>query len=148
MKTFYIAASFPRKQVAIQLEKRLQEAGLKSVSRWLHLESEGYAKGVDKMADEISLIDLEDVIEADILICLTGDTLTRGGRHSEFGIAACYRHLEERAILNDGMASEKYKRLIIVGPREQVFHNLPYAEIVSDVEWLMRLLVPGRPVQA
>lgn len=60
-----------------------------------------------------ALHDLEDLREADTVISFTdGSNSSKGGRHVEFGAAlACG------------------KRVILVGPRENVFHTL------SEVEW-------------
>jgi hypothetical protein len=62
------------------------------------------------------------VLAADVLMAFTefpGQTpgRARGGRHVEFGIAFA-----------------KEKRLMIVGPRENIFHWLPSVEVYPDFE--------------
>lgn len=57
-------------------------------------------------------VDVEDVLAADTVISFTCGTGGKGGRHVEFGI---------------GVGAGK--RLIVVGPREHIFHTLP------EVEW-------------
>jgi hypothetical protein len=55
---------------------------------------------------------LADIFAADTLISFTGDG-GKGGRHAEFGYALGLRT----------------RHLVVVGPREHVFHTLP------DIEW-------------
>lgn len=58
-----------------------------------------------------ALQDLEDIRQADTIVAFTDGEKARGGRHVEFGYAAALGH-----------------RLILVGPRETLFHTLPYVE--------------------
>lgn len=51
--------------------------------------------------------DMDGVKECDCLIVFTGDDLSHGGRHSEFGMALALG-----------------KMTVIIGPRESVFHSL------------------------
>ena len=55
-----------------------------------------------------------------MVIVFTGEPSTSGGLHTEFGMALALK-----------------KRLILVGPRENVFHTLP------EVEYYARLAVAG-----
>jgi nucleoside 2-deoxyribosyltransferase len=64
--------------------------------------------------------DLQDITDADIVISFTGEG-GKGGRHIEFGYAFATG-----------------KELIIIGPRENVFHTLPS---VIQFESLARFLV-------
>jgi hypothetical protein len=84
----YIAASFPRKDDAIQLAKCLRTAGHRIVSRW-HDEDDGYAD-VSQMPSR-ALRDLENIEKCHMLIQFTGDNLSHGGRHCELGIAIALR---------------------------------------------------------
>jgi hypothetical protein len=56
--------------------------------------------------------DVDDLMAADTVISFTSNDGGKGGRHVEFGMAVALR-----------------KRLIVIGPREHVFHTL------SAVEW-------------
>ena len=70
--------------------------------------------------------DFEDIMNADAVISFTEvprTTKSRGGRHVEFGIA-----------LAAG------KKCIIVGPRENVFHCLPWVDVVDTIVEANRLL--------
>lgn len=60
-------------------------------------------------------VDVDDVLAADTVISFTCGTGGKGGRHVEFGI---------------GVGAGK--RLIVVGPREHVFHTLPQVEWYPD----------------
>lgn len=85
-------------------------------SRWL--QSERALEGVDLTGSgrgaELASMDLDDLRAATICISFTEDERGqrgRGGRHTELGIALA---------LN--------MRVILVGPREHVFHCLPTVE--------------------
>lgn len=59
--------------------------------------------------------DILDLRHADTLISFTGGR-GRGGRHVEFGVAVALA-----------------KRLVVIGPREHIFHTLDQVEIFSDI---------------
>ena len=122
----YVAASYPRKAEAIALADDLREEGHEIISGW-HGEDEGYntdgreetpleqCKRLSAAAER----DIQDLLACDAIVCITdGETqLTHGGRHSELGICLAL-----------------HKRVIIVGPREQVFHYHPLVHHYSSVE--------------
>lgn len=56
--------------------------------------------------------DVDDLVAADTVISFTSTNGGKGGRHVEFGIAVALG-----------------KRLIVIGPREHVFHTL------AEVQW-------------
>lgn len=76
--------------------------------------------------------DVRDLVAADIVISFTehpgAKSRGRGGRHVEFGMAAALG-----------------KRLVVVGPRENVFHWLPGVEQFDEWSWCCEAL---RPAQA
>jgi hypothetical protein len=117
---FYIASSFPRRAFAAELANRLMQRGFVCTARWIHdFESRGYENGVEGMSAGLPEKDEADVRAADFLVILTGDTLTRGGRHTEMGIAIALG-----------------KRTFCVGPMEQVFHRHPLVTMAKDEEEL------------
>jgi hypothetical protein len=65
--------------------------------------------------------DVEDVQAADVVISFTGGG-GKGGRHVEFGI---------------GLALDK--EMIVVGPREHIFHTLPQVQHFDTWADLVRL---------
>ena len=97
----YIAASFTRKYEAQCLALVLEREHT-VVSRW-HL-GENDADYGSKSESEI---DWQDLKICDTVVCITGDTETRGGRHAEVGIGLAW-----------------HKQVILLGPRENVFHQM------------------------
>lgn len=107
----YVAASFTKQKTeAAEVAATLRAVGHVITSRWLEVEPEYDTSDMSRHA----LMDEADVRVADVIVCLTGDTASRGGRHTEVGIAIA---------LN--------KRVILIGPREQVFHWHPLVEVVQ-----------------
>jgi len=98
----YIAARFSRITEMKEFADRLAAAGHEITARWVYGGEEGLT------LEEISDLDVEDVVKADMVLSWTepeGSYNRGGGRHTEFGI---------------GMALNKH--LWLVGPREQIFH--------------------------
>lgn len=116
--TVYVAASYPRKAEAKGLAEYIRSLGHRVNARWLDGEP---ANGNEQ---EWAIKDADDAIAADCVVCLTGDSLTRGGRHAEVGIAIAMQH-----------------RVILVGPQEQLFHFHPlvtHVAFYADLEWILR----------
>lgn len=108
----YLAAMYSRKAELVGYKKQLEELGHTVTSRWLTANDESTEAGPEW--GQWALRDTEDIPPAHIIISFTQDPkqLTpRGSRHVEFGI---------------GLALKK--RMIVVGPRENVFHWLPGVE--------------------
>jgi hypothetical protein len=113
----YLAARFARQTELRGVAEELEESGASVVSRWLTSPSalapvELVAGG---RAAEMALMDLEDLRRATICVAFTeeasSESTGRGGRHTEVGLA-----------LAMGL------RVVLVGPREHVFHCLPSIE--------------------
>ena len=71
-------------------------------------------------------MDFEDVRHADVCVAFTeapDEAQGRGGRHAELGIALGLGH-----------------RVIVIGPREHVFHCLPQIEHFESWDEARRLL--------
>ncbi len=118
----YVAASFPRRDEARLLGLALEDAGHEITSGWMMLKGKSYFG--DDWAGEVEAVrDLQDVRDCDVLVSITGDTESHGGRHSELGIALALG-----------------KRIIIVGPKEQVFHHHPHVEEVSGTSDVLESL--------
>lgn len=116
-RKIYIAARYSRREELIPLARELQQAGAAVTCRWLFAEG-GALVGEDFSPEgrggTLAAIDFEDVQGADICLAFTenGDGPPgRGGRHTELGIALALG-----------------RRVILVGPREHVFHCLPQIE--------------------
>lgn len=121
----YIAARFSKRPEANQLARELMDVGHAITSRWVkpdsdHVTPTGLSKqAADAERQRFALEDLEDVIACDCCVSLMEEPRnnSRGGRHVEFGIAVGLK-----------------KKLVIIGPRETVFHHLPEVEHYDTVE--------------
>jgi hypothetical protein len=103
---FYIAARYGRRDDAKKLAALLIELGHEVTSRWIT--SEEHINGTKA---ECALVDFRDVMMCETLVSIQeeprGAAGGRGGRHIEFG-----------------MALATSKKVIAVGPRETIFHEL------------------------
>lgn len=97
-KTIYVAASFPEKYAAMRVVNIFVKHGWKSNTNWLR-----HKNGSEEEAAQ----DYYDVMRSDCVCVITGDNLSKGGRHTECGIA-----------LGAGIACVR------IGPMEQIFHHL------------------------
>lgn len=119
----YLAARYSRHDEMRGVRDVLATLGHVVTSRWIdcHTDVMGdhSASFTPEVLNErpqdcmrIARHDLDDVLAADAVISFTSGGGGKGGRHVEFGY---------------GLA--RGKRMIVVGPREHVFHTL------SQVEW-------------
>ena len=121
MMLIYLAARYSRLEELQGYADDLRAIGHRVEARWL-LGDHQIHEGVDLVeADSISvplegrpfaLDDYVDVFKADMLIAFSEEPraggASRGGRHVEFGLALAW-----------------LKQVMVVGPRENVFHTLP-----------------------
>lgn len=112
MKTFYIAANYPRREEIHERVKQLESLGWKNNASWVKGENEEVK--TDEITNDMRRAwaeqDCEEIDDSDtIIICDDAEGINRGGFMWEFGYA--YR---------DGM------RCIIIGQRRNVFAYLPY----------------------
>jgi hypothetical protein len=114
----YLAARFERRLELCGYRATLQAAGYHVTSRWLDTGDE-FADGPRQNAE----LDVIDLLAADTLIAFTeapGVGSTRGGRHVEFGIALGVSVVS--ATFRPRGYAKQY-RILLVGPRESVFHH-------------------------
>ena len=119
MHRIYIAGAYERKHEFRIRRALLEDFGFVVTSRWLFgaspvMQSVEYYK---QCAAGTVKVDIADIAVADTMLCFTeppGSEYTRGGRHVEFGIAM-----------------EMHKRIIVIGPRENMFY---YAEGVEQYD--------------
>lgn len=128
----YLAARYSRNPEMRLCRDALAAAGHIVTSRWIdqhegELEESFTPERLDaepEFCGRFARVDVDDLVSADIVVSFTGNGGGgKGGRHVEFGIAAALG-----------------KRLILVGPRENVFHCLPAVEVVQDLESLLSYL--------
>jgi hypothetical protein len=129
----YLAARFSQHPEMQGVRDVLQAMGHEVTSRWidLHAGKQPNSAMVEQLngdpesVAEFGLHDLEDIDAADTVISFTAGGGGKGGRHVEFGY---------------GLAL--MRRMILVGPRENVFHTLPCVEHYEDWPRLVMALAP------
>jgi nucleoside 2-deoxyribosyltransferase len=113
----YLAARYSRIDELNKYRDDLEEAGHWVTGRWLNGNHQLGDTYDPQDAIRFALDDLEDVDRADLLICFPDEPReempapSRGGMHVELGYA-----------LGRGL------RVMIVGPRQNVFHFLPWID--------------------
>ena len=118
MPRVYLAASYGRKDEVREYAYQLVKLGYTITSRWLTdnheipsaLEVEAARDSIPLSGSEFACKDVEDVKSANILVMFSESPtsgVSRGGRHVEFGLAMAWE-----------------KKIVVVGPRENVFHTL------------------------
>lgn len=124
----YLASRYSRNEEMRDHADQLEQLGIHVRARWIkgnhsadHLEGEARFLASQKFAIE----DYEDVCSADFLILFSDPprTTTRGGKNVEFGVAL-----------------GQNKPIFIVGPRENVFHDLPQVTRFDTWEELYEML--------
>lgn len=137
MKKVYLAARYSRREGMLIAAYALKAAGITVTSRWI---AGGHQVSGSGLNDEQSLPamqrekfaqeDIEDLAAADTVISFTEEphsNNSRGGRHVEFGMAVALG-----------------KRVIVIGPRENVFHCLPHVEVYPDfASFFETVMIPG-----
>jgi hypothetical protein len=113
----YLASAYERGPEMRVCRDVLIMLGHEVTSRWIDQEQGLEGAGAPELADgpgayeRFALKDIADLRAAETVVSFTGAGV-RGGRHVELGLAIAYG-----------------KRLVVVGPREHVFHSL------AAVEW-------------
>ena len=103
----YLAARYVRAAEMRDARRVLESLGHEVISSWIDMP---VASTPDARA-YLAAMAVEEIRACDTLISFTGEG-GLGGRHAEFGIALALG-----------------RRLVVTGPREHVFHDLP------EVEW-------------
>lgn len=114
----YLAARFSDRPQMESVADQFKTLGHEITARWVY----GGEKGLTR--EQIALLDIEDVDACDAVVSFTqpyGSLNKGGGRHVEFGY---------------GLA--KGKRLVLIGERENVFHNHPKTEVFSNLNEFLR----------
>lgn len=114
MSGIYLAARYARHPEMREYAAQLTALGHRVTSRWIYgaLDAINSDPGIDKA--EYALQDLDDIRRSDLFVAFSEDSAAHGlpgntgGRHVELGVAIAAR-----------------TRIILVGPRENVFCWLP-----------------------
>jgi hypothetical protein len=142
----YIAASFPKKAEMRVLRNQIHaHTPVQVKANWLDGAHDGYGNKPEYAVD-----DANQVLAADIVLICTGDTMTRGGRHTELGIAIAYNMMIHAMNADPEVGDKLPKKLIILynpaaasrdGCNEQVFHSHPEVGLrVNSKDALMSFL--------
>jgi len=129
MRSVYFAARYSRLKELIRYQAELEALGVEVTSRWLTSEARRNAYEYSETEWRVrALIDQEDVLSADTLVCFSEapDEGGNGGRHAELGMALALG-----------------KQVIVVGRREHIFHRLPEVTVVESWTEAIRLLAQG-----
>lgn len=138
MTAFYLAARYGRREELVEYAEELRALGHQVTSRWLRgdhqadeleTERDGGCERVPEIAVRFAEEDLEDLAFADVVVSFTEpprSTASRGGRHVEFGMALGWRLAGFLSLTREA------RRLVVVGPRENVFHCLSQVEVFAD----------------
>lgn len=126
----YLASRYSTKDMIRLYAGTLNSVGVEVTSRWLE-EKYSSSTTLDQVPESelsgFAQIDLEDVRRADMLVFFSVDPLipvARGGRHVEFGYAL-------------GLG----KPILVVGPKENIFHYLPQITFVSTWSEALKFLI-------
>lgn len=141
---YYFAGAYARRFELATYADRMAEYRLGTVvSRWLTDPQEeldaGFSAGGLETAEAIEKAweygqrDVEDLSSADAIVSFTGEG-TRGGRHIEHGIAISYHDNHPW----DLSKRTEPIRLIVIGPREHVFHCHPATEHYATWDAFLR----------
>jgi nucleoside 2-deoxyribosyltransferase len=129
----YLASWFSSKDERKKQAEELNALGIRVTSRWLDETAKpdsNMNEFDDKYLRDTAILDVEDIIDSNVFVLFTvdpndGPCYRRGGRHWETG----YAYALEKPIL-------------IVGPKENIFHHLPWTAQVDSWEdaksWLQR----------
>jgi nucleoside 2-deoxyribosyltransferase len=120
----YLATRYYRHPEMRGYRTALATLGHEVTSHWIDIGGDGLTAatlGPDPgTGAPHAALDLADVRRADVVMVFTGEPSTTGGMHVELGYAL-------------GLD----KRVILVGPVENIFHTLPQIERYADWDALM-----------
>ncbi len=162
----YLAARYSKRELLCGYRAEVEALGATVTSRWLNgdhqlndkgqpiyedgtlmLDADGSVQAPDAARRRFATEDADDVIRASVLIAFTEEprqTRSRGGRHVELGMAlgllAAREMVEDTSLHYCGPAM---KRVIVIGPRENVFTWLPEVEWAPSWEAARPLLIPS-----
>ena|SRR6266496_13608 len=124
----YLSASIRAQPVMRRYRDILQdEFGWKVQARWIDVQ-ESSPMGVKEVQEDrvraaiYAVTDMADILTSGTVIIFTRWPSTSGGRHTELGLALAFG-----------------KRIILVGPRENVFQALPDEQFRNWADFLTHL---------
>jgi hypothetical protein len=127
----YLASRYSQREVLKAYREDLRRIGVEVTSRWLDTDwpfERGSSATPPEHREKYAVIDMEDIIAADMVISFSANGKGRGGRHVEFGV---------------GLALKKM--MILVGDPEHIFHHHPSVVCVRTWE-AVRCGLDRRPI--
>ena len=112
----FVAAAWSRRGEVQRIKGILEDLGFECTNRWQDLSD-------DYDARESALLNLHDLHRSEILVLLTDSDSTTGGYHVEFGLCMARR-----------------MPIILVGPRQNIYHHLDLVDRVDTVEHIVQML--------
>lgn len=168
----YLAARYTKRELLCGYRDEIHAMGATVTSRWLNGDHQlsdagqpvyedgtpmfenpdgdlaaGSAQAADHARRRFAIEDADDVVSAHVLIAFTEEprqTRSRGGRHVELGMAIGL--LAAREMVEDTSThyfGPRMRRVIVIGPRENVFTWLPEVEWAPTWEAARPLLLPA-----
>ncbi len=134
---YYFAARYSRHPEMRQYRDELESAipGTCVLSRWIDCHDDELEQSYTPEALNADPAgcwrhgadDIDDLNRADVIVSFTGNGGGgKGGRHVEYGYAVALNNLYSCGELDLPM------RLVVVGPRENIFHCHPATEVFED----------------
>ena len=126
----YLAARYSLKNQMVEYAHELRSLDIEVTSRWLeepHSPTSQIGDVSEDLMRQYAQIDVEDIHAADTLVFFSVDPTTptvRGGRHVEFGYALALG-----------------KSILVVGPKENIFHFLPSVRFVTSWRQAVNALI-------
>lgn len=121
MVNVYLAAQYSQKEKMKEIATKLREVDINVTSSWLEEVHPPDSQMADVPQNNLLLYartDLREIDQADWFVFHSVSPTTktvRGGRHVEFGYAIA-----------------KEKKILVVGPKENIFHHLPQIRHVRE----------------
>lgn len=129
----YLANQFSKKQETAKFAEELRKEGFIITSTWLNEPDADANDSMKSYGDQYlavaAKVDVYDISSADAFVIFTVDPdemTKRGGRHVE-----------------TGMAMAMGKKVIVCGPRENIFHHLPEVIVCKNLGEVVYALRSG-----
>jgi hypothetical protein len=145
----YLATRYSMREKMKEYRATLEHRGHKVTSRWIDYEDQNTdqfdltnvradtsSHAAPEVRAFVAQMDFEDIMRSEVFMIFTSWPSSRGGMWSEFGVALAHRWWQqELKRIAEGfdhpMALEPI-RIMVVGPKVNVFQNHPEVEVFND----------------
>ena len=138
MSKIYLATRYSKREKMKEYRDMLVHRGHEVTSRWIDYEDENpeqfafsepvadtSSHAVPEVRAFVAQMDFEDILRAESFMCFTHWPSSRGGMWTEFGVALTHRFWQKEM-------AKLPMRILVVGPRVNVFQNHPEVEVFND----------------